>query len=176
MPLGLPSPPMGKGTGLVTLPSAPSQALPGEWAPLIPLRRCCPRQAADKGQPLAVTSAAEAERPFTCLSLRADLGSSHPSDTWRNGSGELFTDLLGFTAKPEVSQASEEEFSLSIRYVRGTLCFLPKCNPPQDVLTRKKVGFPCSGLNGGTSFISHDVRLSLSTAVNLGNALGLWVI
>lgn len=102
MPLGLPSPPMGKGTGLVTLPSAPSQALPGEWAPLIPLRRCCPRQAADKGQPLAVTSAAEAERPFTCLSLRADLGPSHPSDTWRNGSGELFTDLLGFTAKPEV--------------------------------------------------------------------------
>lgn len=96
MPLGLPSPPMGKGIGLVTLLSALSQALPGEWAPLIPPRRCCPRQAADMRQPSAVTSAAEAERPFTFLSLTADLGSSHPSDKWRNG-GELFTDLPGFT-------------------------------------------------------------------------------
>lgn len=96
MPLGLPSPPMGKRTGLVTLLSAPSQALPGEWAPLIPLRRRCPQQAVDMGQPSAVTSAAEAERPFPFLSLRADLGSSHPSDKWRNG-GELLTDLPGFT-------------------------------------------------------------------------------
>ena len=39
-------------------------------------------------------------------------------------------------------------------------------------LTRKKVGFPCSGLNTGCSFISQDKGMSESSVQSLEKALG----
>ena len=41
-----------------------------------------------------------------------------------------------------------------------------------DALTHKKVGFPCSGLNAGSSFIWHDEGMSESPVGNLEKVVG----
>ena len=43
-------------------------------------------------------------------------------------------------------------------------------------MTRKKVGFPCSGLDAGSSFISQDKGMSESPVETLEKALGPRVI
>ena len=42
----------------------------------------------------------------------------------------------------------------------------------RDALTRKKLGFPCSGFNAGSSFISQDEVVSESHVETLNEALG----
>ena len=61
-------------------------------------------------------------------------------------------------------------------YVTGTLCFPPQRNGRRDALTRKKAGFPCSGLNAGWSFISQDEGLSETPVETLEKALCLRLI
>ena len=51
------------------------------------------------------------------------------------------------------------------------VCFL-KWNGYRDALTLKKVGFPCSGLNSGWSFISQDEGICESPLETLEEALG----
>ena len=46
------------------------------------------------------------------------------------------------------------------------------CSGYRDSLTRKKVGFTCSGFNGGLSFISQDKGMSQSSVQSLEEALG----
>ena len=46
----------------------------------------------------------------------------------------------------------------------------------RDALTRKKVGFPCSGLNAGSSFISQDEEMSESPVETLEKVLRPHVI
>ena len=46
-------------------------------------------------------------------------------------------------------------------------------NGPRNALTQKKAGFPCSGLNAGTSFISQDEGMSQSSVDTLEKALSL---
>ena len=41
-------------------------------------------------------------------------------------------------------------------YVFVICVFCLKWNGPRDALTQKKAGFPCSGLNAGSYFISQD--------------------
>ena len=53
-------------------------------------------------------------------------------------------------------QALQEEPSLRNRYVTGTLCFLPEVEWTPRCPDSKKAGFPCSGLNAGSYFISQD--------------------
>ena len=65
-------------------------------------------------------------------------------------------------SKANFKQAPEEEPFLTNRYVRGTLSFLPQVGVYRDSLTRIKVGFPRSGLNEGSSFISQDEGMSES--------------
>ena len=43
-------------------------------------------------------------------------------------------------------------------------------------MTRKKAGFPCSGLSAGSSFISQDEGMSESPVESLEKALGLRLI
>ena len=58
--------------------------------------------------------------------------------------------------------------------MREGLCvFCLKWTGPQDALTEKKAGFPCSGLNAGSSFISQDEGMSESPVETLEKALGL---
>ena len=73
-------------------------------------------------------------------------------------------------------QAPEEEASLSNPYVRGTLSFCVKWSGHRDALTRKKAGFPCSGLKTGSSFISQDEGMSESPVETLGKALDILLI
>ena len=65
------------------------------------------------------------------------------------------------------------QFSLSNRYVRGTLCFLSQVEWTAEALTQKKDGFPGSGLNSGSSFISQDEGMSESPEETLEKAGGL---
>ena len=46
-------------------------------------------------------------------------------------------------------------------------------NGPRNALTQMKAGFPCSGLNAGTSFISQDEGMSQSSVDTLEKALSL---
>ena len=92
----------------------------------------------------------------------------HPSQVYRNTNYSLGTRgmLHAFISSRRelisrillevghIPTTPQEEPSLSNRYVRGTLNFLPPASGYRDSLTRKKVGFPCSGLNAGSSFIS----------------------
>ena len=70
-------------------------------------------------------------------------------------------------------QAPQEEPSLRNRYVKGTLFFCLKWNGPRDVLTQKKAGFPCSGLNAGSYFISQDEGMTESPVETLEKAIVL---
>ena len=68
------------------------------------------------------------------------------------------------------------QFSLSNRYVRGTLCFLSQVEWTAEALTQKKDGFPGSGLNLGSCFMSQDEGMSESTVEALEKAVGLRLI
>ena len=46
-------------------------------------------------------------------------------------------------------------------------------NGPRDALTQKKAGFPYSGLNAGSSFISQDEGMSESPVETLEKAIVL---
>ena len=49
----------------------------------------------------------------------------------------------------------------------------PVWNGPRDALTQKKAGFPCSGLNAGSYFISQDEGMTESPVETLEKAIVL---
>ena len=55
----------------------------------------------------------------------------------------------------------------------GLCVFCLKWNGPRDALTQKKAGFPCSGLNAGSSFISQDEGMTESPVETLEKAIVL---
>ena len=74
-------------------------------------------------------------------------------------------------------KACEGEAILSNRYVIRTLSFLPQVELTLRCPDLKKDGFPCSGLNAGSSFISQDEGMFESHVDSLEKALGprlLW--
>ena len=68
------------------------------------------------------------------------------------------------------------EFSLSNRYVRGTMCFLSQVEWTARDTDTKKAGFPCSDLNSGSCFISQDEGMYEYTVETLEKAVGLRLI
>ena len=52
----------------------------------------------------------------------------------------------------------------------GVCC--PKWNGDFDAMSRKKAGFPCNGLNAGSSFTSQDEGMSEFPVETLEEALG----
>ena len=83
---------------------------------------------------------------------------------------KMRADSLSLTE--EVSQFSttpQVEFSISNRWVRVTLGFLCQVECTKRGLTRKKAGFPCSGLNLGSCFMSQDEGMSESVWRSRGN-------
>ena len=55
----------------------------------------------------------------------------------------------------------------------GPCVFCLKWNGPREALKRKKAGFPCSGLNAGSSIISQEESMSEPPVFTPVNALGL---
>ena len=82
----------------------------------------------------------------------------------------LNKDLSHFPPAPQV------EFSLSNRYVRGTLCFLSQVERTTRDVTQKKAGIPCGGVNSGSCFISQDEGMSESPVETLEKAIVLRLI
>ena len=74
------------------------------------------------------------------------------------------------------SHAPQEEFSLSSRDVRGTLCFLSQVEWTREALTQKKAQFPCSGLNSGSPFMSQDEGMTESPVDPLEKVIGFCLI
>ena len=74
--------------------------------------------------------------------------------------------------KPNFHKHLKRMFPSAIGMWEGTwLCCL-KWNGHQDALTRKKAGFPWSGLNAGSSFIWPNEGMSESPVETLEKALG----
>ena len=68
------------------------------------------------------------------------------------------------------------EFSLSNRYVRGTLCFLSQVEYNAKDPDSKEGRMSCSGLNSGSCFISKDEGMSESPVETLEKAIVLRLI
>ena len=83
----------------------------------------------------------------------------------------LFPRIL-LTRQATFPQAPQEEPSLSNRYVRGTRNLLTHVQSIPRFPESEKVGFPCSSLNAGSSFISQDKGMSESSGQSLEKALG----
>ena len=69
---------------------------------------------------------------------------------------------------------SEEELKiLSMKVKEESEKVGLKLNGPRDALTQKKAGFPCSGLNAGSYFISQDEGMTESPVETLEKAIVL---
>ena len=68
------------------------------------------------------------------------------------------------------------EFSLSNRYVKGTLCFLSQVEWTARDPDSKKARVPCSVLNSDSCFISQDEGMSESPVETLEKAIVLRLI
>ena len=55
----------------------------------------------------------------------------------------------------------------------GLCVFRLKWNGPRDALIQNKAGFPCSGLNAGSYFISEDEGMTKSPVETLEKAIVL---
>ena len=73
----------------------------------------------------------------------------------------------------QLSTSTSVEFSLSNKYVRGTLCFLSQLEWTARDPVSKKAGFSCSVLNSGSCFISQDEGMSEYPVETLENAIVL---
>ena len=62
--------------------------------------------------------------------------------------------LLRLKSYANFPHATQEEASPSNMMWEGSCVCYPKWNGDLDALSRKKAGFPCSGLNAGSNFIS----------------------
>ena len=81
--------------------------------------------------------------------------------------------VFNWRDKPTFHKHLKRSFPSGICMWEGPCVFCYKWNGSRDALTRKKAGFPCWGLNAGSSFISQDERLSEAHVETLQKALGL---
>ena len=84
--------------------------------------------------------------------------------------------LFDWRGEPTFHKNLKWSFPSAIGMWEGPCVFCLKWNGLREALTQKKAGFPCSGLNSGTSFISQDEGMSESPVETLEKALGLCLI
>ena len=71
-------------------------------------------------------------------------------------SGWEWFPVFDWRGKPTLHKHLKRSLPSQIGMWEGLCVFCLKWNGPRDVLTQKKAGFPCSGLNTGSYFISQD--------------------
>ena len=76
----------------------------------------------------------------------------------------------------QLSTSTSEQASLSNKYVRGTLSFLPQVEWTLRYPDSKKARFPCSGLNAASCLISEDEGMSESAVETIEKALVFRII
>ena len=81
-----------------------------------------------------------------------------------------------WSGEPTYHKHLKWSFPSAIGMWKGPCVFCLKWNGPWEALTQKKAGFPCSGLNSGSSFISQNVGMSKSPLETLGKVVGLGLI
>ena len=81
-----------------------------------------------------------------------------------------------WTVRPTLNKHLKRSLPSPIGLWEGPWVFCLKWRGYRDSLTRSKVGFPWSGLNAGSSFISQDEGMSESSVETLEKAVGLGLI
>ena len=75
---------------------------------------------------------------------------------------ERWFPVFDWKFEPTFHQHLKCSFPSAIGMWEGPCVFCLKWNGPRETLTQKKSGFPCSGLNSGSCFISQDEGMSES--------------
>ena len=78
--------------------------------------------------------------------------------------------------EPTFHQHLKWSFSSAIGMWERPCVFCLKWNGPQETLTQKKAGIPCSGLNSGPCFISQDEGMSECPVQTLEKAIVLHLL
>ena len=73
-----------------------------------------------------------------------------------NVSGSEWFPVFDWRGKPTFHKHLKRSLPSEIGMWEGLCVFCLKWNGPREALTQKKAGFPCSGLNAGSYFISLD--------------------
>ena len=89
---------------------------------------------------------------------------------------ESWFPVFDWRGEPPFHQHLKRSFPSAIGMWEGPCVFCLKCNGPRVALSQKKTGFPCSGLNSGSSLISQDEGMTQSPVETLEKAVGLCVI
>ena len=88
-------------------------------------------------------------------------------------SGWEWFPVFDWRGKPTVHEHLKRSLLSEIGMWEGLCVFCLKWNGPRDALTQKKAGFPCSGLNAGSYFISRDEGITESPMETLEKAIVL---
>ena len=89
---------------------------------------------------------------------------------------ESWFPVFDWGGEPTVHKHLKSCFPSAIGMCEAPCVFCLKWNGPWDALTQKKAGFPCSGLNSGSYFISQDEGMSESPVETLEKAISLRLI
>ena len=89
---------------------------------------------------------------------------------------ESWFPVFDWRGEPTFQKHLKWSFSSAIGMWEGPCVFCLEWNGPREALTQNKAGFPCSGLNSGSSFISQEERISESPVETLEKAVGLRLI
>ena len=81
--------------------------------------------------------------------------------------------VFDWRGKPTFHKHLNRSLPTEIGIWEGLCVFCLKWNGPWNALTHKKAGFPCSGLNAGSSFISQDERITESPVETIEKAIVL---
>ena len=89
---------------------------------------------------------------------------------------ESWCPVFDWKFEPTFHKYLKRSFPSAIGMWVGHCVSCLKWNAPREALTQKKAGFPCSGLNSGSSFSSQDEGVSQSPMETLEKAVGLCLI
>ena len=81
--------------------------------------------------------------------------------------------VFDWRGKPTFHKHLKRNLPSEIGMWEGLCVFYLKWNGPREALTQKKAGFPCSGLNAGSYFISQDEGMTESPMETLEKAIVL---
>ena len=102
--------------------------------------------------------------------IRADWGNFHAHDIFW---GWEWYPVFDWRGKPAFDKHLKRSLPSEIGMCERLCVFCLNYNKPRDAQTQKKVGFPCSAINAGSSFISQDEGMSESPVETIEKAIVL---